>query len=79
MTNQNLLLGIDVSTTGAKALLIDAAGNVVGTATTRWSCRHRGRFGQSKILTTGGQEQCEASAGCLAIPGSLVRIFLQLD
>jgi xylulokinase len=29
-----LLLGIDVSTTGAKALLIDPAGNVVGSATT---------------------------------------------
>ena len=34
MTSQNLLLGIDVSTTGAKALLIDVFGNVIGTATT---------------------------------------------
>lgn len=30
----NFLLGIDISTTGAKALLIDAAGAVVGSATT---------------------------------------------
>ncbi|MCB0246070.1 MAG: xylulokinase, partial [Anaerolineae bacterium] len=29
-----LLLGIDVSTTGAKALLIDAAGSVLGVANT---------------------------------------------
>src|SRR5438445_10442643 len=29
-----LLLGIDVSTTGAKALLVDEAGRVVATATT---------------------------------------------
>ena len=28
-----LLLGIDISTTGAKALLIDSAGNVAGSAT----------------------------------------------
>ena len=34
MTNKNLLLGIDVSTTGAKALLIDAQGKVVSSATT---------------------------------------------
>ncbi|HEX9618305.1 MAG TPA: xylulokinase [Anaerolineales bacterium] len=34
MTSQNLLLGIDVSTTGAKALLIDGGGNVVASATT---------------------------------------------
>ncbi|HEX6384136.1 MAG TPA: FGGY family carbohydrate kinase, partial [Anaerolineae bacterium] len=34
MTSPNLLLGIDVSTTGAKALLIDEEGSVVGSATT---------------------------------------------
>jgi xylulokinase len=34
MTSQNLLLGIDVSTTGAKALLIDGQGRVVSSATT---------------------------------------------
>jgi xylulokinase len=34
MTGQNLLLGIDVSTTGAKALLIDGEGSVVASATT---------------------------------------------
>jgi xylulokinase len=34
MTDDTLLLGIDVSTTGAKALLIDAAGEVRGAATT---------------------------------------------
>jgi xylulokinase len=34
MTKRNLLLGIDVSTTGAKALLIDVFGNVIGSATT---------------------------------------------
>src|SRR5512139_3442925 len=32
--SRNLLLGIDVSTTGAKALLIDPAGRVVATAST---------------------------------------------
>jgi xylulokinase len=34
MTDKKLLLGIDVSTTGAKALLIDEQGNVVSSATT---------------------------------------------
>lgn len=34
MTSQKLLLGIDVSTTGAKALLIDEMGRVVSSATT---------------------------------------------
>lgn len=34
MTDQKLLLGIDVSTTGAKALLIDGQGRVVSSATT---------------------------------------------
>lgn len=34
MPRDKLLLGIDVSTTGAKALLIDAQGNVMATATT---------------------------------------------
>lgn len=34
MTGQNLLLGIDVSTTGAKALLIDDSGEVISSATT---------------------------------------------
>lgn len=34
MTNQPLFLGIDVSTTGAKALLIDAQGQVVSSAVT---------------------------------------------
>jgi xylulokinase len=34
MTRQGTLLGIDVSTTGAKALLIDPGGNVVASATT---------------------------------------------
>lgn len=34
MTSQRLLLGIDVSTTGAKALLIDQNGQVVSSATT---------------------------------------------
>lgn len=34
MTQQTLFLGIDVSTTGAKALLIDAEGGVVSSATT---------------------------------------------
>ena len=33
MTARNYLLGLDISTTGAKALLIDAAGSVVGSAT----------------------------------------------
>jgi xylulokinase len=33
MANNKLLLGLDVSTTGAKALLIDGAGQVVGSAT----------------------------------------------
>ncbi len=34
MTNQKLLMGIDVSTTGAKALIIDELGQVVSSATT---------------------------------------------
>lgn len=34
MTGRQLLLGIDLSTTGAKALLIDSGGNVVSSATT---------------------------------------------
>jgi xylulokinase len=34
MTDKQLFLGIDISTTGAKALLIDAAGVVIGSATT---------------------------------------------
>jgi xylulokinase len=34
MTSQDRLLGIDVSTTGAKALLIDSAGKVIASATT---------------------------------------------
>ncbi len=34
MAIQNLLLGIDISTTGAKALLIDQVGGVIGSATT---------------------------------------------
>ena len=34
MTSQRLLLGIDVSTTGAKALLIDQNGRVISSATT---------------------------------------------
>lgn len=34
MTASKLLLGLDISTTGAKALLIDAGGSVVGSATT---------------------------------------------
>src|SRR5688572_28931091 len=34
MAVQRLLLGIDISTTGAKALLIDEQGNVVGSVTT---------------------------------------------
>ena len=34
MTTQSLLLGIDVSTTGAKALLIDLEGEVIASATT---------------------------------------------
>jgi len=33
MTNQKLLLGIDVSTTGAKALLINTSGRVISSAT----------------------------------------------
>ena len=34
MGEKTLLLGLDISTTGAKALLIDAAGEVIGSATT---------------------------------------------
>jgi xylulokinase len=34
MADEKLLLGLDISTTGAKALLIDAKGNVVSSATT---------------------------------------------
>ncbi len=34
MADEKLLLGLDISTTGAKALLIDAEGNVVSSATT---------------------------------------------
>jgi xylulokinase len=34
MADKRYLLGIDISTTGAKALLIDTAGNVTGSATT---------------------------------------------
>jgi xylulokinase len=34
MTNKRLLLGIDISTTGAKALIIDAYGRVLSSATT---------------------------------------------
>ena len=34
MTSQKYLLGIDVSTTGAKALIIDQSGGVVSSATT---------------------------------------------
>lgn len=34
MGEKSLLLGLDISTTGAKALLIDAAGEVIGSATT---------------------------------------------
>ena len=33
MDEKSLLLGLDISTTGAKALLIDAAGEVIGSAT----------------------------------------------
>jgi xylulokinase len=36
MTKENCLLGIDVGTTGAKALLIDAAGQVVTSATAEY-------------------------------------------
>lgn len=34
MTNPRLLLGVDISTTGAKALLIDQNGEVLTSATT---------------------------------------------
>lgn len=34
MTTRELLLGLDISTTGAKALLVNAAGAVVSSATT---------------------------------------------
>lgn len=34
MTSQRLLLGIDISTTGAKALLINSDGRVISSATT---------------------------------------------
>jgi xylulokinase len=37
MTNQRILLGIDISTTGAKALLIDTNGRVVSSATTSYN------------------------------------------
>ncbi|MFN2105678.1 MAG: xylulokinase, partial [Candidatus Promineifilaceae bacterium] len=33
MTNKNYLLGLDVSTTGAKALIVDVAGSVISSAT----------------------------------------------
>ncbi len=34
------LLGLDISTTGAKALLIDEAGKVAASATTEYPPRH---------------------------------------
>ena len=34
MTDPRLLLGVDISTTGAKALLINQDGEVIGSATT---------------------------------------------
>jgi xylulokinase len=34
MSDQALFLGLDVSTTGSKALLIDNTGEVIGTAST---------------------------------------------
>ena len=37
MASSDLFLGIDISTTGAKALLIDTTGNVAGDATTALS------------------------------------------
>ena len=50
--DSGLLLGLDISTTGAKALLVDSGGNVVSSATTPltlstprplWSLRAAGR------------------------------------
>jgi sugar (pentulose or hexulose) kinase len=50
MAAKGLFLGIDVSTTGAKALLIDEQGAVVA------------RYGRSKIRTSGGTARLPASA-----------------
>src|SRR5688500_7380205 len=58
MTSTKLLLGIDLSTTGAKALLIDFKGNFISSATTSltlstphplWSEQHPNDWWQAKI------------------------------
>lgn len=49
-----LFLGIDVSTTGSKALLINNLGKVVASAVNEHTISTQGRFGRSKIRKNGG-------------------------
>ena len=56
-----LLLGIDVSTTGAKALLIDERGNVIATHTTEYPLSTPKPLWSEKTRSTGGRALLPAS------------------
>jgi len=62
MTSQKYLLGIDVSTTGAKALIIDQSGGVVSSATTPLTLFTPHPYGLNKIQENGGVGLSRASS-----------------
>ncbi len=51
------LLGIDIGTSGAKALVIDTAGDVIASATEEYPLYTPSRCGASRTRRTGGREQ----------------------
>lgn len=75
MTTKRLLLGMDVSTTGAKALLIDEAGQVVSSATTALSLSTpRPLWSEQNPADwwSGMQESIREVLAAASIPGSAV-------
>ena len=66
-----LLLGIDLSTTGAKALLIDPEGRVAGSATTPLSLSSPHPLWSEQEPQSGGRRPLTASLKCL--PKRMVR------
>lgn len=62
MPDPTLFLGIDISTTSAKSLLIDTEGNVMATALRLWRFPRPTRCGPSRTRKIGGRRSPPASA-----------------